>query len=255
MAVDLGKQIGPLPLGGWLIAVAGGVGIAVWSRTRGGEEEPVIVEDTSGEPGVGEGAATPGFIPINPPNTTPGDNVTETYESNAEWARAAIAYLIAQGYDAGIANSAITKAISGGQDVEGNKMSIQEWTLWTIALKKLGSPPEPVFVQPPTSVPGPVIPAPPPPVVKPPAPKPTPTPTPKPTPAPTRPRYRVITIGPTTRSLSAAVAAYNRRYGTRVTWQDVWNFNLRWRSASTVATLKKRGPNKVYIGSTFWVPY
>lgn len=256
--LDLGKQIGPLPLGAWIAVVGGGLGIALWSRSRGDGGEVEIVEDTSGTPGVGEGAGTPGFIPINPPNQTPGDNVTEEYNTNEEWGRAAIEYLIGQGHPAGIANSAITKALAGGE-INGAKMSPQEWSLWSIALRKLGSPPTPVNVPPPTSVPGPVIP-PPGPNPKPPVSKPQPgrvagvankTPTAT---AATKGRYRTIVILPG-QSLSSAVAAYNRRNNTRVTWQTVWDYNLRWRSPSTIATLKKRGPNTVYAGSTFWVPY
>jgi hypothetical protein len=256
MAIDFGKQVGPLPLGAWVIVVGGGLGIALWSRQNGGDE-PEIVEDTSGDPGVGEGGGTPGWLPINPPSTG-SDNSGAVYETNEEWARAAITWLIAQNYDPGVSNSAITKGIAGGQDISGNKMSMQEWALWSLALKKFGSPPQPVNVPPPVSVPGPVTPAPNPPPVRPPVTKPPvvrPMPTPRPVPGPTKLRYRTIYITPAARSLSAAVAAYNRKYGTRHTWQDVWNYNLKNRPASTVKTLKNRGPNKVYLGSSFWIPY
>lgn len=250
MALDLGKQVGPLPLGAWIVVVGGGLGIAIWSR-QNGDDEPVVVEDTSGDPGVGEGPGTPGFIPINPPTT--GQDTGAVYDTNEEWGRAAITWLVSQGYDPAMSNNAVTKALAGGQDISGNKMSMQEWALWSIVLRKFGSPPQPVNVLPPTSVPGPVTPAPLPAPVKPPAPKPKPT-TPKPPTPPKRPAYRVIYITPTARSLSAAVSAYNKRHGTRHTWQSVWEFNLKWRPASTVKTLKSRGPNKTYIGSSFWVP-
>lgn len=42
------------------------------------------------------------------------------------------------------------------------------------------------------------------------------------------------------------------RYGK--SWQEVWNFNLKYRSASTVKTLKSRGPNLIYAGTRIWVP-
>lgn len=42
------------------------------------------------------------------------------------------------------------------------------------------------------------------------------------------------------------------RYGK--SWQEVWNFNLKYRSASTVKTLKARGPNLIYSGTRIWVP-
>ncbi len=64
--LDLGKQIGPLPLGAWIVVVGGGLGIALYTRRMGQSSEPVI--DTSPDPGVGEG----GFQP-----TPPGTPVTE----------------------------------------------------------------------------------------------------------------------------------------------------------------------------------
>lgn len=84
----------------------------------------------------------------------------------------------------------------------------------------------------------------------------TPT-TPKPsTPAkPTKPRYRVMTITKNGQTLSHLVAAYNKKYGTKHTVTSVWQYNLANRPASTVKTLKARGPNTVYRGSTFWFPY
>jgi len=142
--LDLGKQIGPLPLGAWIVVVGGGLGIALYTRRMGQSSEPVI--DTSPDPGVGEG----GFQP-----TPPGTPVTEhPPTTNDEWATRAINYLIAHGYSPGLANSAITKALSGGAG-----MSVQEWSLWTTALLALGAPPTPVTVPPPSGSPG--VPAPP----------------------------------------------------------------------------------------------
>ncbi|MFE1145192.1 LysM peptidoglycan-binding domain-containing protein [Streptomyces rochei] len=42
------------------------------------------------------------------------------------------------------------------------------------------------------------------------------------------------------------------RYG--MSWKDIWDYNLKNRSASTVRTLKKRGPNLIYRGGTFYIP-
>lgn len=38
------------------------------------------------------------------------------------------------------------------------------------------------------------------------------------------------------------------------TAKDIWDYNLKSRSASTVKTLKKRGPNLIYKGGTFYIP-
>lgn len=246
--MDLGKQVGPLPLGAWVAVVAGGLGIAVWSRNKS-SGPPVEVVDTGGQAGVGEGAATPGWIQTKPPSET---DQPIGYDTNEAWGRAAINWLIAQGYPPGLASSAITKALAGGEDISGNKMSVQEWSLWTLALTKFGSPPQPVNVAPPTSTPGPVTPTPDPPPVTPPAPKPNPNPTPQPGGQGRYEEWRISRQYPT---LSHLVAASNRKHGTNYTWQQVWEYNLKWRSPVTVALLKLRGPNFTYTNSMFEIPY
>lgn len=79
----------------------------------------------------------------------------------------------------------------------------------------------------------------------------------KPAPKPAAPRvppYHSRTITPGLRTLSELVADDNRKTGRAHTWQAVWNFNLAYRNPSTAAKLKARGPAKVYLGSTFWIP-
>lgn len=78
-------------------------------------------------------------------------------------------------------------------------------------------------------------------------------PPPKPV-APKTPPYHSRTIRPGLDSLSKLVADDNRKTGRAHTWQSVWSFNLAHRSPSTVAKLKARGPDAVFIGSTFWIP-
>lgn len=76
--------------------------------------------------------------------------------------------------------------------------------------------------------------------------------TPRPAP-PRTPAHHTITIAHN-QSLSQAVAADNKKRGAHNSWQAVWAFNLKYRSADTVKTLKSRGPDHVFAGSTFWVP-
>jgi hypothetical protein len=124
-------------------------------------------------------------------------------------------------------------------DLDGNKMSVQEWTLWGIALAHLGSPPYPVNVSPPTSVPGPVDTGG--------GDDTTPTPTtPKP-PSTTVPAHWVEIAKPGD-SISSLAAKHGKG------WQETWNFNLKYRNAATVAILKARGPNKIFSGTMIWVP-
>jgi hypothetical protein len=232
--IDFGKQVGPLPLGAWIVVVGGGLAIAYWQRNAGAGQEPTIVEDTGSPEGTGEGGS---WIAVPPPTTAP-DTDKVTYESNEAWGQAAINWLIAQGYNPGLASSAITKALNGGVDISGHKMSIQEWSLWSLALTKFGSPPYPVNVPPPASVPGPSTP-------KPTDPKPT-TPTPKPPSNKVPPHYSVVAKRGD--SISKIAARYHK------SWQEVWNFNLKYRSPATVAVLKARGPNLIFAGTTIWVP-
>lgn len=245
--LDMGKQVGPLPMGAWVVVVAGGLGIALWSRNK--SNAPVVVEDTSGTPGVGAGAATPGWIDASKPTDS---NTPVGYSTNEAWGQAAINWLIAQGYSPGLASSAITKALAGGEDISGNKMSIQEWALWTQALLHLGSPPQPVNVAPPSSVPGPVTPPTDPPPVNPPTTKP---PTTTPPPAQGQGRYEEWRITSSLPTLGALVDASNRKHGTNYSWRQVWDYNLKWRSAATVAILKARGPNYTFHNSMFEIPY
>ena len=147
-------------------------------------------------------------------------------------------WLIAQGYSPGLASSAITKALAGGVDVEGNKMSVQEWSLWSLALTHLGSPPYPVYVAPPTNVPGPVTPPTQPPPNDPPPSKPPTNKVP--------PHHEVIA------KRGDSISKIAARYGKD--WRTVWNFNLKYRSAATVAIMKARGPNLIFAGTRIWVP-
>lgn len=242
--IDFGKQLGPLPLGAWVAVVGGGLAIAVYNRRTANDEEPEIVEDTGSPEGVGEGAATPGWLPVNPPTDSDTGNVV--YESNEAWGQAAINWLIAQGYSPGVSSSAITKALNGGVDINGTKMSIQEWSLWSLALTKFGSPPYPVNVAPPSSVPGPVTPSPKPPIGKWPTPKPVKPPVGT-TPKPGIPDHWVV-VAKRGDSISKIAARYKKD------WRTVWNFNLKYRDRATAAVWKARGPNLIFAGTRVWVP-
>jgi hypothetical protein len=79
-------------------------------------------------------------------------------------------------------------------------------------------------------------------------------PTPKPPKPPGPPAYITLRITKRGQTLSDLTAVYNHRYHKSITWQSVWDFNLKNRDAITVATLKKRGPSKTYVGSSFWFP-
>lgn len=149
MALDLGKQLGPMPLGAWIAVVGAGLGIAYYTRGGGGISgsdsdllagDETFVEDVSGDPGVGEG----GFVFTPPPVVTPGTNPPV---DNDEWSQRAIAELINANYDPAWANAAITHAMFG------ERLSPREWSIWREALRRLGPPPFPINVPPPKNVP------------------------------------------------------------------------------------------------------
>jgi hypothetical protein len=180
MALDLGKQVGPLPLGAWIAVVGTGVGFALFAQRGPSSSEPEIVEDVGGVPGVGTG---PGWVAVPPPSFAP---TAPAIETNDDWARQATNWLIAQGYDAGVSDLAVRKYVNG------DDLSIQEYALIRIALTKFGALPYgiPVALKPPEIEP--VTPATP--VAQ--APLPTPTaPPPVVIPAPFKPpAYRVPKI-------------------------------------------------------------
>lgn len=142
--IDLSKQVGPLPLGAWVVVVGAGLGIAYTSRNSGGgSAAPAgdeFVEDIGTDPGVGEG---PGWVAVPPPTTSP---VATTPTTNEEWANRAIDFMIGNGYPPDVTYSGITKAINSG----GEGMSVSEYAIWRAALRSMGAPPTPVDVPIPT---------------------------------------------------------------------------------------------------------
>lgn len=232
--MDLGKQYGPLPLGAWVAVVAGGLGIALWTKNNHAADEPVITDDVSGDAGVGTGGSGM-WTDLDVPTTGSGG---ATYASNEAWGTAAINWLIAQGYSPGLSNSAVTKALAGGVDIEGNKMSIQEWSLWTLVLLNMGSPPYPVNVAPPTDAPGPVT-----------QPPDDTTPTPPTTKPPDNKVPEHYTVVAKHGDTIGSIAG---KYGKG--WKETYDFNVKYRTTASAAIFKARGPNLIFAGTTIWVP-
>jgi hypothetical protein len=66
--------------------------------------------------------------------------------------------------------------------------------------------------------------------------------------------HRTETISDAHPTLSSLVTYYNKTYKTKYTVSQIWNYNLQHRDADTVKTMKERGPDKVFHGTTFWFP-
>ena len=233
---DMGKMYGPLPLGAWLAVVGGGLAIALYTR-RTTTAESVEYVDTSGVPGVGTGGSGMGWVDVSPP-TTGSNPIQGQPETNDEWARQAINFLIASNYDPATADSAIRKYIGG------EALSATEFALVNIALGKLGSPPIPL---PPPIFAPPTIPKPTPTPEPTPTPKPTPTPTP--TPTPVKPSFRYHTVRPGDTLWAIAI-----RYYKKPDWQRIYNANKK----GTTRADKKPGfisnPNLIYPGWVLLIP-
>lgn len=150
-SLDLGKQIGPLPMGAWFAVVGTGLAIALYTKNQEtASADPTVTRDDSGAltgtDAVGTGVNGQ-WVDVTPPTTAPADAAPT---DNDEWGRQAINWLIANNYDAAASQSAISKALQGADN-----MSVREYAIWNAALRHMGSPPFPVDVPPPVSVPGP----------------------------------------------------------------------------------------------------
>lgn len=133
--IDLGKQIGPLPLGAWIAVVAGGLGLAFFvNRSQSGDDEPVPLSDL----GVGTGGTPQEFIDVSPPDPPTDGGESEGVDTNDEWGRQASDWLIAQGFDPGISVNAVNKYLTG------RRLTLQEQALVNRVLVRFGTPPEPL---------------------------------------------------------------------------------------------------------------
>lgn len=236
MAIDLKEQIGPLPLGAWIVVVAGGLGVAYYTRNASVGSTPEIVEDVSNPPGVGEG---PGWIAVPPPTTPPPGPAQP--QTNEEWGRLAINWLIAQGYSPGESDAAIRNYL------EVKALTNQQYALLQAALRQFGSPPIPL----PSPPPPPVIPAPvtPPPTTPPATPKPPTTPKP-----PSKPALRYIVITPWPTQLSTLWGIAAKYYGKGSEWPRIYNVNRVGYTRPDGSKGWISNPNLIYAGRTVWVP-
>jgi LysM domain len=136
---DMGKMYGPLPLGAWLAVIAGGLGLALYTRRQNAAEVPtdpdLMPEDTGTTPGVGVGGSGQ-WTNVGPPAN--GAGPTNSAETNEEWARMAILGMVASLQDPAATNSAVNKFLNEQQ------LTAQEMAIISLVLKRFGPPPTPV---------------------------------------------------------------------------------------------------------------
>lgn len=149
----LAKKVGPLPLGVWLLAIGGGIAVAVFVRRQAASsaEDPGTGISTDTAPGAGnlgaDGLDTP--TPTRP-------------TTNDEWYQKALDTILGThlGYSPTSVATALTKYL------EGATLTTAEQAIVSMAIRLVGGPPIP----PPLPDPG----NPPPPTPNPPPPKPMP---------------------------------------------------------------------------------
>lgn len=133
---DLGKKVGPLPIGGWIVVVGAGLAIGYFINKNAAKKDdsgPAV--DPNSDVGTGGGT----FLPINPPSDTPEDTDPET---NQAWVTKVVNWLIAQGIDSVIANNAATKYVAG------MALDLQESAAIAMAVAHFGPPPEGISLPP-----------------------------------------------------------------------------------------------------------
>lgn len=244
---DLGKQVGPLPMGAWIAVVGAGLGIGYLinrNMANKSDDDPAVPYRVT-ESDIGRGGV--GFSPVSPPVDEDKGPVIE--ETNQTWGKKVVRWLVAEGHDPGTSDNAVRKYLYG------QNLSIQEQMLLNLAIVKFGPPPEPL---PPVVIP--VIPPPivPPPVVKPPVVNPPPVvkPPPPPPPPPAPRTHKVVTND----TLSHIAVRYYGN-GSTSSWMRIYNANAGTIEAAARARgrASATGPNGtkgwyIYPGTILVIP-
>ena len=236
--MNLSEQVGPLPLGVWVLAGAAGVGIAVYSR-RSSSRIPAPtssagspITDQSGGVGIG-----PGGWALQPPVPVPVTPVSTKPTSNQQWYQAAFSDMIAKGYDAALVDQALKSYINGFN------LSASQWVIVRLALVAIGPLPEAINPNP-NDPPGtPIIAPPPPPPTQAPGPINIPPPPPSPAPPP-RDTSRRFTVTPWPSAGSTLWGIAGIMYGDHNKWPQIYNANRN----------QIHNPNLIYIGQVLVIP-
>lgn len=183
---DMGKQVGPLPMGVWVAVVGGSFAYMMYQRNRAAATPAAtnvdaVAADSIGGVGYGGAGAIGAYTPTDGGVSSPADS-TGAITSNTVWGQRAFAFLAGQGTDGSTVDAAIRNYLSG------LPLSVQQNALITQALSKFGMVPEtlpdaPALPQVPVATPAPVT-----------VPSPVAAPTPAPAPAPAPPVGRTHTV-------------------------------------------------------------
>ena len=134
---DMGKMVGPLPLGAWIAIVGIGVSVVVFTRRSDNSqtvEEPTIYNDTSPVPGVGVGGSGM-WQDLTVPTTSDNSTASAMPTDNDEWAKLGLNQAIGLGYNPTQSDYAIRQYLSGGV------LDTQSTSIINSILRSLGAPP------------------------------------------------------------------------------------------------------------------
>jgi len=152
MAINLGKQYGPLPLGGWAVVIIGGLGVGYFINRSQGESSGSVDDGTSSDTPIGDPSGAGGGQFIYDPPTGVPQEPEGGITNNLEWGIAAKNYLVGKGFDPVATGNAVEKYLSG------MKLTTTEKAWIGLAIAALKAPPEaitPVEEEPTTPTPKP----------------------------------------------------------------------------------------------------
>ncbi|WP_129286717.1 hypothetical protein [Streptomyces sp. GZWMJZ-114] len=267
---SLGKKVGPLPVGVWILAVGGGLVVAYFMRRGASGDGQEVTDDGTGA--ADTGGTGVGTWPYGYPNgvgqggssgsTDDGQDEDDDGTlpvTNEQWQRRAVQVLVGLGYEAVAVDRAIAAYLGGEGLTTIQRAIVNE------AILRIGPPP--------VSPPSPSTPDKPPPTTTPPKtdpkplpstpttttkPKPKPKPTPKPTPKPASKNVYPKKWKTVVNGKGASYSSIAAKYKLHISGTELYQYQLSksaGRPASTVATLKKRGPNLIYAAGTTVLPY
>jgi LysM repeat protein len=152
LKAKLGKKIGPLPLGVWLV-IAAGIFYYIYKKNNAGSSTSGQQTDPAGNVGTINPATgyvagsaedqaalssgSSGLSTGSDSGSAGGSTVAGQYADNNAWAVAAINYLVSIGVDATSANTAVTQFLSS------QTLTTQQQGEINLAIQRLGAPPSP----------------------------------------------------------------------------------------------------------------
>jgi LysM repeat protein len=152
LKAKLGKKIGPLPLGVWLV-IAAGIFYYIYKKNNAGTSTSGQQTDPAGNVGTINPATgyvagsaedqaalssgSSGLSTGSDSGSAGGSTVAGQYADNNAWAVAAINYLVSIGVDATSANTAVTQFLAS------QTLTTQQQGEINLAIQRLGAPPSP----------------------------------------------------------------------------------------------------------------